>query len=126
MKKNTGILLALTLLFAFALCACSNGSGNYSEKTITLKVVHADQSEKSFQIKTDRENLQDALLAEKLVEGSESATGLFVTSVDGEAANNSQQQWWCLTKGGETWLYGMKDTKIEDGDKFEFTLTTGY
>ena len=39
--------------------------------------------------------------AENLVEGEEGQYGLFMTSVDGEKADDSKQQWWCLTKGGE-------------------------
>ena len=27
---------------------------------------------------------------------------LFITAVDGEKADDTKQQWWCITKGGET------------------------
>ena len=49
-----------------------------------------------------------------------------VETVDGETADEGNQEWWCLTKGGEMWNYGVDDTQIEDGDAFEFTLTVGY
>ena len=61
-----------------------------------------------------------------LIAGEESSYGLYVETVDGETADEGNQEWWCLTKGGEMWNYGVDDTQIEDGDAFEFTLTVGY
>ena len=72
------------------------------------------------------ENLREALEQEKLAEGEESSFGLFVKTVDGETVDDGNQEWWCLTKGGEMWNYGVDDTKIADGDAFEFTFTEGY
>ena len=93
---------------------------------ITVKVIHGDGSEKEFPISTTAENLGDALVEEGLVEGEESSYGLFITTVDGETADDSNQEWWCLTKGGEMWNYGADSTEISDGDTFELTLTVGY
>ena len=70
--------------------------------------------------------LREALEQEKLAEGEESSFGLFVKTVDGETVDDGNQEWWCLTKGGEMWNYGVDDTKIADGDAFEFTFTEGY
>ena len=63
---------------------------------------------------------------EDLIKGSESAYGLFVTSVDGVEADSAKEQWWCFTKNGEMLSTGVDTTPIQDGDKFEITLTTGY
>lgn len=113
--------------------SASEVSGTVSETSqvesaieITLKVVHGDGSEKEFPISTSAANLREALEAEGLIEGEESSYGLFVKTVDGETADDSKEQWWCLTKGGEMWNYGVDDTEISDGDTFEFTLTEGY
>jgi hypothetical protein len=127
-KMKSGIIWALCLLIVCAGTACSKpaNSGNKDLKAIVLVVKHGDESEKSFDIKTEKGTLQEALLDEKLIEGADSSMGMFVTKVDGEDADDSKQQWWCLTKNGEEWVYGVGDTEIEDGDKFEFTLTTGY
>ena len=95
-------------------------------KTVAVAVVHADASSKEFTYHTDAEYLGELLLAEKLVEGEEGAFGLFITTVDGETAQDSLRQWWCITKGGETLNTSADQTPIEDGDKFELTLTEGY
>lgn len=95
-------------------------------KNITFTVVHKDGSKADFPISTTATNLRQALEEEGLISGEESSYGLFVTTVDGETADDSKEEWWCLTKGGEMWNYGVDDTEIQDGDAFEFTLTVGY
>ena len=89
-------------------------------------MVHGDGSEKEFSLSTSAGTLGEALEAEGLIEGEDSSYGLFITAVDGEAADDSNQEWWCLTKGGEVWNYGADATEISDGDVFELTLTVGY
>ena len=122
MRKTTVVTkaLALTLalvlaLGAFAGCTVNtkvNVSGVTTEttetgngaQTVTLQVVHGDGSTHTYKLHTDAATLGEALLAEKIVEGQDSQYGLFVTSVDGVAANDANQEWWCLTKGGEEWM----------------------
>lgn len=129
---NKGLALVLGLLLVLGLFSgCGEKpSGSAGEsgsvKNITLQVVHRDESVKDFEIATDKENLRQALEDEGLIAGEESEFGLFVKTVDGETADDSKQEWWCLTKGGETWNNGVDSTEIADGDAFEFTLTTGY
>lgn len=122
------LLLALVLSLGL-LTGCSDaGGGSKTEgvKKITFTVVHGDGTSKDFSIETSQEMLGAALLDEKLIEGDDGEYGLFVTTVDGETADSSQQQWWCLTAGGETVTTGVDSTPIEDGGKYEFTLTAGY
>ena len=106
-----------------------NGEGSSEEaqeKTIAFQVVHKDGSTQDFEISTTAGTLREALEAEGLIAGEESSYGLYVETVDGETADEGNQEWWCLTKGGEMWNYGVDDTQIQDGDAFEFTLTVGY
>ena len=106
-----------------------NGEGSSEEaqeKTIAFQVVHKDGSTQDFEIATTAGTLREALEEEGLIAGEESPYGLYVETVDGETADEGNQEWWCLTKGGEMWNYGVDDTQIEDGDAFEFTLTVGY
>ena len=79
---------------------------------------------KDFTYRTDAENLGQVLVEENLVQGEDSATGLFVTTVDGETAQDSLRQWWCVTKGGERVDTGADTTPIADGDHFELTMST--
>ena len=101
-------------------------------KTITVSVfdtVGSTEASNTTTITTDEEYLRGALEQEDSgisISGSESEYGLFVTTVDGVTADDSKQQWWCFTKGGEMLNTGVDSTPIADGDTFEITLTEGY
>ena len=94
------------------------------DKTVVVEVVHADGNSREFTCQTDEEYLGPLLLEEKLAEGEQGAYGLFITTVDGEAAQDSLRQWWCITKGGERVETGVDTTPINHGDHFELTLST--
>ena len=127
-KKTIIAALALVLLAAaaFFVWKSSLPAAETGGKTVVVKVVHGDGSEKDFTIKTDAGFLRGALEQEKLVSGSESQYGLFITSADGETADDSKQQWWCVTKGGEQVNTGVDTTPIANGETYELTLKTGY
>lgn len=93
-------------------------------KTVAVEVVHSDAGAKEFTYHTDAEYLGELLLAEKLAEGEQGAYGLFITTVDGETAQESLRQWWCITKEGERVDTGADSTPIADGDRFELTMST--
>lgn len=95
-------------------------------KTLTIEIVMEDEVTATTQVNTDEEFLRGALEQEGLIEGLESEYGLFVLTVDGVTADDTNQEWWCFTKDGEDLMTGVDDTTIEDGDKFEITLTVGY
>ena len=61
---------------------------------------------------------------EELVDGEESAYGLFIMTVDGETIDEADQEWWCITRGGERVDTGADTTPIADGDHFELTMST--
>ena len=85
-----------------------------------------DTETTDFTIVTDAEYLRQALEQENLVEGSESEYGLFVTTVNGVTADDSQQQWWRFTRNGEMVETGIDTTPIADGETYEITLITGW
>ena len=74
----------------------------------------------------DAEYLAEALTENEIASGSDSEYGLFITTVDGETADDGEQQWWCITKGGEMLMTGASETPVADGETYELTLTTGY
>lgn len=96
------------------------------QKDITVTVVYKDDSSDKFEISTQAEYLRAALEEKDLVKGDESEYGLFITEVNGVAADTENQEWWCVTKSGEQVNTGIDTTPINDGDSFELTLTVGY
>ena len=130
-KISRGTVIALVVfgLICVALLATyltSRPRTAVGVKAITVEIVAPPAETKTLALRTDAEFLRQALEEQGLIQGDESAYGLFVTSVDGIAADASKQEWWCFTKGGEELFTGVDSTPIQDGDKFEITLTTGY
>lgn len=98
--------------------------GTAGDKAYTLTVVDAEGNETVHELQTDEEMLGPALLNEGLIAGEDSEFGLFVKTVDGITA--SGDEWWCLTIDGKETETGVDSTPVEDGGKYEFTLTVGY
>ncbi len=130
-KKTRNIIISVAVLLVLIAAAV----GIYfhfapqpqdGTKTICVSVIHGDESQKDFSYKTDAETLREALEPEGLIAGDESEFGLFVKTVDGETADDSLEQWWCVTKGGEMTETGVDGIMIADGDSYEFTLKTGW
>ena len=120
-----GVLIVLIAAFALSF-ALTRPETSQGAKTIRIQVMVSDTDTREYTLHTDEEYLRGALEEENLISGSESEYGLFVTTVDGVTADDSLQQWWCFTKGGEALNTGVDSTPIQDGDQFEITLTTGY
>ena len=130
MQKNKKILIiaAVVLLLIAGALLLIEGSKKpvpiEGSKTLTVTVIQEGVEDKVFTIHTDAEFLRGALEQEKLVEGSESQYGLYVTTVDGVAVDESLRQWWCLNDGEGNMLdTGVDSTPIADGDAFQFVLS---
>ncbi|MEG1180223.1 MAG: hypothetical protein RSD42_07445, partial [Oscillospiraceae bacterium] len=102
-NRTAALLLCLVMLFSFSACGNNQDTSNtttkkpttaQATKEITVEVVAADKSKKSFKIDTDEEFLRKALEQEKLVQGTESEYGLFIKTVNGYTANESNKEWW--------------------------------
>lgn len=115
------MIAALLGIYQFTKKATVTGA-----KTITVDVIHKDKSMNTFTYHTDREYLGEVLKDENLVQGEEGAYGLFITCVDNETADDSNQEWWCITKNNEMLNTSADQTPITDGEKYELTLTIGY
>lgn len=128
-KRAAALMLALlTCVTVFAGCGKDKSGGDSSgdKKTVAVTVTHKDGSTKDFTYETAEEMLGKALADEGLIEGEEGQYGLFVTTVDGYKADDSNQEWWCLTVDGESAMTGIDSTPIEEGKKYGLTLTVGY
>ena len=128
-KKRVALLACLFIVVAavfgvvfFAL----RPSGTEGDKTFTLEVILADGSSTEHKVSTDAEFVGEALLAEGLIAGDSGEYGLFITTVNGVTANSENQEWWCLTVGGEEWMYGIDQTPVTDGEHYELTLMVGW
>lgn len=128
-QKKTRILavvLALLILIAAAVWFTHRPEATAGEKALTVEVFHGDGTENDFTFQTRAENLRQACEEQGLIAGTESEYGLYVLTVDGETADETEQQWWCVTKNGEMTEYGVDETMIQDGEQYEFTLKTGW
>lgn len=130
-SKKTIIAVALLIVLVAAVAliwhfANPARDANSADKTISVVVTHAGGKKADFSIATNEEFLRGALEQEKLVSGDESEYGLFIKTVDGETADDANQEWWCITRGGEMLNTGVDDTPIADGETYELTLTVGY
>ena len=118
-----GICLVVLAIIFVAICGVFMPRGQAGEKTIGLTVVFSQDNQKEYKIHTDAENLGDALKEEKLVDGTQGEYGLYIETVDGVTAAASNQEWWCITKGGETLNTSADLTPIADGEHYELTLS---
>ena len=124
--STIGVVVLVVLIAVFALFhETLMPKGEKGNKTITVSIVY-DETSKEVSINTDSDNLRGALEEEKLISGDESEYGLYVKVVDGRTADDSKQEWWSFTKGGEMLMTGVDDTPIADKEKFEITLKVGY
>ena len=113
MKKTLTslLLLLLTAILALGLVSCAD-----IKKT-------GDWETATFTIRTDKENLEDALTEHNLIDGDESAFGLYIKKVNGIVADyDADGSYWAITKSGEE-TSGAKSTLIADGDCYELTKT---
>lgn len=126
--KRIIAVIALLVLIAAAAFAYLHFSPKAQEgdKCLSVLVIHGDGGQNTLIVQTDADTLRGALEPDGIIQGDESEYGMFVKTVDGETADDSLQQWWCITKGGEQLMTGVDDTVIADGEQYEFTLTTGW
>ena len=91
-------------------------------KTISVKVVHKDGTEKKIDIETKQQFLSGALNEKDLIV----LDGTFVTTVDGYTSDSSAQEWWKIRVNGKDAMVGVTEQVINDGDQIELILTVGW
>ena len=130
MQKKKTLLAALALVVVAAglllVWRMTAPTGEAGRKTVTVQVVHSDGTSRDFTLETEEACLGPALIAGGVVEDNQGPYGLYILTADGETAEESAQEWWKLTKGGEMVNTGVDATPIADGDAFELTLMVGY
>ena len=132
MKKNCKSLIVILMISVMALvmfgCGNSQSAANENEgpMTVAFDVVVNGETTQTHVGETEADNLGDFLRESGVVEGEDSEYGMFITTVDGVKADESKNQWWCVTKAGQAVQTGVDSTPIADGDKFELTLMYEY
>ena len=130
-KTNTKtvilIVVAFVVLIGAALTAyfLTRPETAQGAKTYTITVVHADGSERPFELHTDAEFLGDALLEAKLIQATDGPYGLDVSHVDGERAVWAEDNaYWALYVGQEYATTGVSTTPVYDGSVFQYVWTS--
>ena len=132
MKKNNTIVvigaavLAVLLIVLGSVWAASRPATSAGSKTITVEVVHKDESSKTFTYHTDAEYLGEVIESEGLVKGEQGDYGLYIKEVDGETADyDTDGAYWALYQGEEYAAQSADQTPISDGDAFSLVYTVG-
>ena len=121
MKKALTISLACLLVLTSLFFVVGCGKESETELSFTFKVVHLDGTEKSFEVKTYKTILGDALTEKGYISGYQSQYGLTVETVDGETLDwETSGAYWALYQNGEYSPTGVSLTKIEDGATYTF------
>ncbi len=94
-------------------------------KVLTVQVVHGSGSVKDFALRTDADDLAQALLehAPLGVKGDDGPFGLYIQTVDGETASDAERTFWSISKDGAALTVGVSSQPIADGEHYELTLT---
>lgn len=126
-KKITAVIAAVLIVLIGALAALwwfSRPETSAGAKTITVEVVHKDESKKTFTCKTDEEYVDKVLVSEGIVEDNQTEFGLYILVVDGERADyNEDGAYWSLLQNGEATTTGASETPVQDGDVFSLVYT---
>ncbi|MBP1755255.1 MAG: hypothetical protein H6Q59_1653 [Firmicutes bacterium] len=134
MKQNKNLLKALIACAAFVVIIVAmllvynqfKPGTVKGAKEVTIQVVIPDEETKEFTLHTDAEYLRQALEEENLIKGTDGDYGLFITEVNGRVAQDTNQEWWCITKEGGQVNTSVDSIAIADDDQYELTLTVGY
>ncbi len=127
--KITRFLSFIVCLIAIAAMTISTGcsdkntssASKIEEKSFTFTVTTAKGKEKTFEIKSDKKYVGEALQEEKLIEGEEGEFGLYVKTVDGETLDyETDGKYWAFYVNGEYGSAGVDTTEIEDGETYSF------
>lgn len=94
------------------------------QKTISFIVKDSDRKETTFEIKSDKATVGEALTDAGLISGSVSEFGLMVDTVMGIRADyNLDKAYWAFYIGGEYAQTGVDSTDLVDGETYMFEYT---
>ena len=142
-KKLLSLILSTMLIVAMAFCMTACGGNNtetpntesntenatnatvLGEGEVVFKfvVVDGEGKETNFEIHTDKTTVGEALLELNLIEGEDSAYGLYVKKINGITADyDVNQTYWAFYVNGEMAMTGVDSTNIEAGATYSFKV----
>ncbi len=91
-----------------------------------FKVVDPDGNVKSFEIRTDKETVGEALLEIGLIEGEDGPYGLYVKTVNGVTVDYDKDgKYWAFYENGQYAAKGVDQTTINTNTTYEFRAEKG-
>lgn len=121
-KKILSLILIAAMIMTFAACG-KKTSESAGTKHFTFIAVDKEGAETKWDISTEKTIVGDALTDEGLIEGEESAYGLYVKKVNGiEAIYEVDGTYWSFYIDGEYAMTGVDATEIIDGSTYMFKV----
>ena len=91
------------------------------ETSFALTVVNMAGEEATFEVKTDKETVGEALLDNGVIAGEDGQYGLYVKTVNGETVDYDKDgKYWAFYINGEYGMTGVDTTEIVEGDSYAF------
>ena len=91
--------------------------------SFNFKVIDPEGNEKSFEIRTDKETVGEALLETGLIEGEAGPYGLYVKTVNGITVDfDKDGKYWAFYVDGEYAMSGVDTTEIEKDKEYCFKV----
>ncbi|MBQ8182289.1 MAG: DUF4430 domain-containing protein [Clostridia bacterium] len=91
------------------------------EKTFAFAVTHLDGTKATFDIRTDKATVGEALSELGLIDGEQGDYGLYVKTVDNETVDYDKDgKYWAFYVNGEMAMQGVDSTEIEIDAVYEF------
>ena len=123
LKKILSLILFAAMIMTVAACNKGKETVNAGTKEFTFVVADLNGNETTFNIKTDKATVGEALIDENLIEGDEGAYGLYVKKVNGiEAIYENDGTYWSFYINGEYAMTGVDTTNVEDGATYMFKV----
>lgn len=122
-KKTIIVAIAIVVVLvivAFVCWASFRPQALEGVKEISVTVTHTDGSTRTEDFETTAQYLADALDGHIEIDGEDSEYGLFVRTVDGEYADDTQGVYWMFNVNGVMSEYGVDAQPVADGDVFSF------
>lgn len=133
MKRILTMLLVMAMAVSVAACGKKEEAAGetkvYEDGAVIgegavsfeFTVVNMAGEEVTFEVKTDKETVGEALLENQVIAGEDGQYGLYVKTVNGETVDYDKDgKYWAFYINGEYGMTGVDTTDIAEGDSYAF------